>query len=133
MGLVVVGVAVLLVADWLDRRGAMPGFRRCPSCGIPVPAGRRVCPHCSCALGQQQIAKEVSSRLAGLQIVNRYWKVNPWAGQRKLKSAPAALGQMRSEFLKKLTCYSVVVSPFVPSSSSLLLLLLLLLLCSMSR
>ena len=52
MGLVVVGVAVLLVADWLKRRGAMPGFRRCPCCGIPVPAGRRVCPHCSCALGK---------------------------------------------------------------------------------
>ena len=55
-----------------------------------------------------------SLRLASLQIVNRHWKVNPWAGQPKLKSAPAALGQMRSEFLKKLTSYSVVVSPFVP-------------------
>jgi len=71
-------------------------------------------PNQASSVCQQQIAKEVFSRLAGLQIVNRYWKVNPWAGQPKLKSAPAALGQMRSEFLKKLTCYSVVVSPFVP-------------------
>jgi hypothetical protein len=37
----------------------------------------------------------------GLQIVDRHWKVNPWAGQPKLKSAPAALGQVRSEFLQK--------------------------------
>ena len=52
VALILAGLVTLLVADWRHRRCGMPGFRPYPSCSIPVPTRRRVCPHCSCALGE---------------------------------------------------------------------------------
>jgi hypothetical protein len=52
MALVLAGVVVLLVADRLNLRCEMAGHRLCPSCDIPVPTRRRLCPHCGRALGK---------------------------------------------------------------------------------